>query len=410
MTVGASTDEGVTALVAELTQEGAAARPIEMGLMEGSVRLPTPAIDIEFVACGMGLKPSDFPKAVEKKIALVQRGDITFRDKALNAEKAGAAAVVIYNNREGGFFGSLGEEAGRPAIPVISINKADGEMMLSAAKGARLRLTPEEVAQPDRMAEFSSRGPNNDLWIKPEIMAPGVNIHSATIVRAAVPGGGMPDATGYISASGTSMATPHVAGAVALIRQANSDWTSMQVKAALVNTARWMAGQGTVMDQGNGAMDLARAIDCQAILVTAATPFAPTHTFGQVVHEGKAVTVSQPLTILPLAAEGSSCDYRLRVELAGNPEGIQAELTAGSISCSESECMACFDLTLTVDGTKVKDGAYYGFVHAEADWGTLRLPFYCEASQRPMEQPPEHTGPAPGPGVPPKRVGGIPCC
>jgi len=415
MTVGASTDDGVTALAAQLTQEGAEPKQLEMRLMEGSSALPTPAIDLEYVHCDVGRNPADF-KNVQGKIALIKRGDITFQEKAAGAEKAGAAAAVIYNNREGNFFGSLGEESTRPKIPVISIAKADGELMLAAisdkeAKPARLRLTPEEVPQPDRLAEFSSRGPNNDGWIKPELTAPGVNIYSSTITEAAMPGGGMPDASGYVVASGTSMATPHVAGAAALIRQAHSDWTSLQIKAALVNTARWMRSQGSVMDQGNGAMDLLKAMDCQAILVTATSPVSPTHSFGRVVNAGKEKTVTQSLTIQPLNPDAAQSQYKLSVEWGSAlPEGLKAELSAADVTCNEEACMASFELTITADGQKVPDGAYYGFVVAQAEWGTVRLPFYYEASRRPAAQPPDDGSQRPQPGIPPRRVGGMPCC
>lgn len=414
MTVGASTDEGVTALVAELNRNGAEPQQIEMRLMEGSVALPTPAIDMEYIPCGLGTKPADFPAEVKGKIALIQRGEITFNEKATNAQRAGAVAAVIFNNRDGNFFGSMGDEASRPTIPAVSISKADGELMVQARSeagesAAKLRLTPEEVPQPDRMAEFSSRGPNNDGWIKPELTAPGVNIYSATITQAAMPGGGMPDPTGYISASGTSMATPHVAGAAALIRQAHPDWTSMQIKAALVNTARWMKGQGTVMDQGNGAMDLNRAIDCRAILVTANDPVSPTHSFGAVVHGGRAATVTQPMTIRALDADAAKFQYQLTVEIAGAPAGITAELSAGTVACSVEGCNAAFDLSLTIDGATAQDGAYYGFVAAESEWGRLRFPFYIEVSREPNATPPDGGSQNPLPGIPPKgRPGTMP--
>ncbi|HYF94358.1 MAG TPA: S8 family serine peptidase [Symbiobacteriaceae bacterium] len=414
MTVGASTDDGVTALVAELNQTGADPKQIEMRLLEGSVALPTPAIDMEYIPCGLGAKAEDFPAEVAGRIALIQRGEITFREKAQNAQGAGAIAAVIYNNRDGNFFGSMGDEADRPNIPAVSISKADGDLMIQVRgqggeEAAKLRLTPEEVPQPDRLAEFSSRGPNNDGWIKPEITAPGVNIYSATITEAGMPGGGMPDPSGYISASGTSMATPHVAGAVALLRQAHPDWTSMQMKAALVNTARWMKSQGTVMDQGNGAMDLNRALDCRAILVAATDPVAPTHSFGQVVHDGKAVTVSQAFTILPLDPEAAKFTYNLSVELNGAPTGLTAELSAGTVSCTAEGCNAAFELRLTADGATVQDGGYYGFITAQAEWGQLRLPFYYEAARQPSVTPPGSGSKNPIPGIPPqKRPGGMP--
>ena len=415
--MGASTDDGVTALMAQLAEPDKEPLEIAMQLMENSASLPSPALASPYLDCGTGLKAVDIPKQVQGRIALIQRGENTFREKALLAQQAGAIACVIYNNRDGSFFGSLGEHEDMPAIPVVAVSQADGMAMLQAITGngrpssAELRLRPEEVPQPYRMAEFSSRGPSRALGIKPELTAPGVNIDSATVIQAAYPGGGMPDPSGYTSASGTSMATPHVAGAAALIRQAHPDWTSLQIKAALVNTARWMEGQGSVTDQGNGAMDLMRAMDCKAVLVTAAAPFSPTHSFGRIGHEGKARTVAQALTIQPLAGEPDPSPYRLSVELNGQPKGLEASLSAGSIICQQS-CVASFDLTITANGAELADGRYYGFVKAEAEWGTLRLPFFLEANRKPLAQPIVPEFPAEEQGGTPERrpIGSMPRC
>lgn len=393
ITVGASTDDGVTGRVACLFADAGEMHRVEMRLMEGSPNLPDPALDLPFVSCGLGAKDEEFPRNVRRRIALIRRGEVSFRDKALGAQRAGAAAAVIYNNRRGNFFGSVGEGDPALTIPVIAISQSDGELMLSMVgengrpSRASLRLNPEEIAQPDRLAEFSSRGPTRALGIKPELTAPGVNIDSATITEAAFPGAGMPDPSGYTSASGTSMAAPHIAGAAALLRQAHPDWTSLQIKAALVGTARPLPEQGSMMDQGNGVIDLQRALDCRAVLVTAADQPAPVHSFGLVLNHGQMASVTQALTIAPLADPGEDA-YQLTVRLEGEPAGLTASLSAGSISCHQA-CVASFDLVLTADGSILADGAYHGWVTAQSEWGILRLPFYYEASRGAAGLPPE---------------------
>jgi minor extracellular serine protease Vpr len=392
ITVGASTDDGVTALLAQMETENEPARTIEMRLMEKSAVLPSPALEANFVNCGLGGTPEEFPKEVSGRIALIQRGEFTFREKALAAQKAGALASVIYNNHDGNFFGSLGDDPEMPTIAVVAISKADGEAMLQSIdakeiiSAAKLKLNPDLIPQPNHLAEFSSRGPNHDGWIKPEITAPGVDIHSATITQAGMPGGGMPDPSGYTSASGTSMATPHVAGVTALILQAHPDWSPLQIKAALVNTAYTMPNQGSLMDQGNGAIQLVKAIDCKAVLVTALDPMGPTHSFGTVVNNGAVTSVTQALTIHPLMADDNST-YKLSVEMAGAPDGMVATLSVGAVGCENGTCTASFDLTVTVDGGTISDGAYYGWVVAEAEWGTLRLPFYYVAQRGAQTEP-----------------------
>ena len=114
-------------------------------------------------------------------------------------------------------------------------------------------LTVGAVDDKGETAGFSSRGAvlgSHDL--KPDIAAPGVAIVGA---QADSPGG-----IHYIAMSGTSMATPHVVGAAALVRQAHPDWTAQQVKAALTASVKG-SPEGTVYDQGSGELWTPDAID-----------------------------------------------------------------------------------------------------------------------------------------------------
>ncbi|HYJ67837.1 MAG TPA: S8 family serine peptidase [Nocardioidaceae bacterium] len=114
-------------------------------------------------------------------------------------------------------------------------------------------LTVGAVDADGQPADFSSRGAVlGDHRIKPDISAPGVGIVGA---QADSPGG-----IHYIAMSGTSMATPHVAGAAALVRQAHPDWTAQQVEAALVGAVKPDA-DGTVYDLGAGELWTPGAID-----------------------------------------------------------------------------------------------------------------------------------------------------
>jgi subtilisin family serine protease len=103
------------------------------------------------------------------------------------------------------------------------------------------------------LADFSSRGTSPSLSIKPEISAPGVLINSTVPYSNAV----RASSTGYAVMSGTSMATPHVAGGAALLLQMHTDWTPQQVKSALVsgaskiNESVWSAGAGEMWLPGS---------------------------------------------------------------------------------------------------------------------------------------------------------------
>ncbi|WP_105971687.1 S8 family peptidase [Streptomyces geranii] len=131
---------------------------------------------------------------------------------------------------------------------------------------AAAALTVGAVDRDDTMADFSSRGPTADGSLKPDITAPGVDIVAA---KAAEGTEGDPAADGYVSMSGTSMATPHVAGAAAILAQRHPDWTGERLKAALTGSAKPTVGV-SAFAQGTGRTDIVRALD-QRLSTTPAT-------------------------------------------------------------------------------------------------------------------------------------------
>ncbi|MFI1094104.1 S8 family peptidase [Streptomyces sp. NPDC020917] len=159
-----------------------------------------------------------------------------------------------------------------PAIAVINdLSAKDGTLFVVAAGNdgengpgsvgapaiANSALAVGAVDSADQLAVFSSRGPRpSDNAVKPDITAPGVNIVAAKL------GGG------HTSKSGTSMATPHVAGSAALVAQAHPDWTGEQIKTALMNSAKPTA-KLSAYQQGTGRVDAGRAVE-QTVLATPA--------------------------------------------------------------------------------------------------------------------------------------------
>ncbi|MET9907095.1 S8 family peptidase [Streptomyces sp. NPDC006476] len=122
---------------------------------------------------------------------------------------------------------------------------------------AESALTVGAVDGEDRLADFSSTGPTADSALKPDLTAPGVDIVSA---RAAHGHMGDPAADGYVSMSGTSMATPHVAGAAAILAQRHPDWTGARIKQALTASTIPITG-ATGYQQGTGRVDVSRALE-----------------------------------------------------------------------------------------------------------------------------------------------------
>ncbi|MFG2600018.1 S8 family serine peptidase [Streptomyces sp. NPDC048462] len=123
-------------------------------------------------------------------------------------------------------------------------------------------LTVGAVDHDDTTAPFSSRGPVAVTHtLKPEIAAPGVGISAASAGGRGV--------YAYRTMSGTSMATPHVAGAAAVVRQAHPDWTAQQIKAALVSSARTGGKVAGADETGGGVLDVFGAVNQQVVSVPA---------------------------------------------------------------------------------------------------------------------------------------------
>ncbi|MGW4787067.1 S8 family serine peptidase [Streptomyces sp. NPDC004230] len=139
------------------------------------------------------------------------------------------------------------------ALFTIAAGNSGPDPMTVAAPGAAdAALTVGAVDHDDQLADFSSRGPRwSDSAVKPEITAPGVDILAARSRYA----GGTGD---YITMSGTSMATPHVAGAAALLAAEHPDWTGQQIKDALVSTSKPTPAY-TAFQAGAGRVDIAAA-------------------------------------------------------------------------------------------------------------------------------------------------------
>ncbi len=195
------------------------------------------------------------------KVALATRGACSFAEKAQNAQDAGATAIVIHNSAPGNFNGTLGAPLDPPFI-AVSISQEQGLYIRGLTPPVEMTWTDRTGSFPSPtgglISSFSSYGLAPNLSLKPDIAAPGGNIYSTIPLEQG----------GYGIKGGTSMSSPHVAGAVALLLEAKPNTPSQVVRDILQNSADpkvWWGNPGlgfldNVHRQGAGMVQIDKAI------------------------------------------------------------------------------------------------------------------------------------------------------
>ncbi len=250
-------------------------------------------------------------------------------------------------------------------------NDGPSDETVGTPGSAAAALTVGAVDRTDKLAEFSSRGPRlGDSGLKPEITAPGVEIVAA---RAAGTAMGNPVDNLYTAASGTSMATPHVAGAAVLLAQQHPDWKADQLKNALVSTAKTQANQ-TAYQQGAGRVDLTRAV-AQQVFASGVADFGLQNTTGS---SNRTITYrndsAAPIT-LALSTAVTNLDSG---EAETDALGLPATVTVPAHGST--------DVSLNLDTVKLERGLHSGWVTATGPNGVL-----TRTAVGAFKQGPKHT-------------------
>lgn len=294
-------------------------------------------------------------------VVLIERGDCFFATKVNNAADAGAFGVVVYNHNP--LEGAM-PMAGEAPIPAVSISYEDGTTLLagfdedfttvSIDGGARL----VEEASGDILVDFSSRGPGPfNGFIKPEIAAPGANVVSSTFDG------------GFAMGLGTSISSPHVAGAAALLLEGKPTLSVGQVKAALVNSASPLIDPKTSTDYavhevGNGRLDVRAAYELDFVV----SP--PTASFGYHNLGGRSNIRNVDLEVTALDGSATCTAVSDSGEVTVSPDSFSADDTA------------TLEVAL-VDATS-RSGDADGYLTVSCDGQSVRVPW---ASYRTSDVP-----------------------
>lgn len=234
-----------------------------------------------------GCAPLTNAAAVSGNVVLIIRGVCGFINKYQSAQAAGARAIVVYNDGAdptridpivmGGLDATI-------TIPGLMISNTIGKVL---ATTAGVNVTVEAALDPtfdDQIATFSSRGPGHGgSTFKPDLSAPGVAILSASAGTG----------TGNRNLQGTSMASPHTAGAAALLRQAHPNLDQAAIKALLQNSTvdSNASGDTDLMRQGVGALRVDRAVNLTSYAAPAGVSFGRLNPLTST-HQKERVTVT----------------------------------------------------------------------------------------------------------------------
>lgn len=299
------------------------------------------------------------------KIVLMKRGELTFSEKVSNAEKAGAIAVIIYNNTKGPLMGNLTQTS---TIPVMSITKKDGHKLRQELEKEVALIKTIIIEERDTLADFSSRGPVTMTWeVKPDLLAPGVAINST------IPGG-------YLPLQGTSMAAPHVAGACAILKQAHPDWDPEKIKAALMNYAKPLYNEKGELyktyEQGAGRIQLQESLEAEMLVYPSSLKFGKfkmadgNHEHQQTIMIENTSQKPRKVTFgIPKQHKGITWHLPMPIEIpAGEKRKVKIEMTANPKQLTDK----IYDGNIVIESGGKPIHLPYIFVLEEPDYPRVR--------------------------------------
>jgi hypothetical protein len=320
-----------------------------------------PVADVSSID-GVGTACSALPAdSLAGKIALIRRGDCLFSEKFANAAAAGAIAAVVFNNQSNP--ARVGMDVGSETLKGVMISRADGFTLqdsLAEAPDAKITLlfSLNLPVDPNVITDYSSKGPSPDLLLKPDLLAVGDMI---TALNGTTEGD--TSTSLYVYEEGTSLSSPLVAGAAAVVKAARPNLTVGQYRSFLINTASaFPAGNAPagVMQSGAGLLNLSAAVSAGIALSPTSVSFGELAKQAEIVREVK------------LTNFGSSADiFHLSLNASGERKPLLSD-TQIALDAGASQT-----IKLTWNDPTPPAGAYQGFVEIASDSGaSARLPYW----------------------------------
>ncbi|WP_165982943.1 S8 family serine peptidase [Macrococcoides canis] len=336
---------------------------------------------------GLG-KKEDFAQVdVKDKVTLVERGEIAFVEKIKNAKEAGAKAIIIYNSETGSnspgpvdiFVGTSFDY-----IPTVDMDRTQGLALKSKLEQGKVMIDFTNfnvtTTQGDEVNDSSSRGPSlPNFDIKPDVSAPGTNILSTVPSFAA----GDNYSKAYAQYTGTSMATPHISGVSALLKELHPQWTPFDIKSALSNTAKHLdKSKYDVFSQGAGLVQPLEAATATSLFKVAhetdVNGVKQTHTrgtiaFGNHMPATEAQVITKTIDVQKLSSDDN---YAIEVETT-RPSKSGATVTTDVQSIQSGKVTVNLNIPA---GTPVEGDEIQGYIHFKGN-RSYALPFAANLSE-----------------------------
>ncbi len=307
-------------------------------------------LDPTGLACG-----TFSPGSLAGDIAFILRGTCLFEEKLNNVQAAGAIGAVIYT--DAARPEAIVMAVGAATLPGVMVSHADGLAIKSALAAhpdatGTVSFNIVQAVDPNRLANFSSRGPSPDLAIKPDVSAVGAALNTAA------PGGG------YRIVQGTSFSSPIVAGAVAVLMAARPGYPVRNYHSLITNAADPLiltgAGPAPIQDTGGGVLDLDRS------MATTVAAYPVSISFGDTTGE-----LSKRLTISNLGTAAETYTITVQPFDSGTtpaPADAVLAIPAGKAAST----------TLSLAPSGLPPGDYQGYIwvhggHAGSD---IHIPYW----------------------------------